>query len=458
MVDSLVYCYFYNGDCYQILACIHRKFFDKKQIEIFEFLSEDIEVVTSYFMEIITLDLVEMAHGGSAIGRASRGRTVFVPLAIPGEKVRAKIHSEKSKYAQAELIQVLQPVPERVTPRCKHFGICGGCHFQHMSYLAQLEVKQQVVADQLARLGGFKAVNVQPVLPNPEPWGYRAEMVLSPAGNGRLGYWSPLQREVIPIEECLIVQPALLNLLQDVELDLPGLRKLSLRVGDDEALLAAIEVDGVEPPELEADFPISVAIVLPDKTAASLVGDLFTVQLVNGRDFRLSPGVHISPSPAAMGLVVQTVLQYAALTKTERVIELYSGAGTLTAFLAEQAGELIAVDQNPDAVADLAVNLHDLDNVSVYEGEVEDVLPLLPAAADLVVMHPWSIGLSRKAMSVLVKAKPARIIYVSSDVATLARDGRSLANAGYHLVEIQPVDMQPQTFHIETVSLWQLGD
>ena len=405
-------------------------------------------------METVTLDLTEMAHGGSAIGRANRGRTVFVPLTIPGEKVRAQIRSQKNKYAQAELVQVLKPSPERVTPHCQHFGICGGCHFQHISYPAQLEVKEKVVRDQLARLGGFKQANVQPVLPNPRPYAYRADMVLSPAGNGRLGYWSPIKKEVIPIEECPIAQPGLVALLQDVELDLPGLRKLSLRVGDDEALLAAIEVDGVEPPQLEADFPISVAIVLPDKTAASLVGDNYSVQQVNGRDFRVSPGVFMTPSPAGMELVIDTVLRYAALTGQETVVELCSGAGTLTAFLAAQAKELLAVERNADAVADLAANLGDLDNVSVYEGEVEAVLPLLPAPAEVMVVHPWANGLSRKAGSAVTKAKPARLIYVSSDVATLARDGRSLHQNGYTLVEIQPIDMLPQTFHIETVSLW----
>ncbi|MAT96075.1 MAG: hypothetical protein CL608_02945 [Anaerolineaceae bacterium] len=409
-------------------------------------------------MEKITLDITEMAHGGSAIGRASRGRTIFVPLTIPGEKVRAQIVSQKNKYAQAELVQVLQASPERVTPRCQHFAVCGGCHFQHMSYEAQLAAKENVVRDQLARLGGFKQANVQATLPNSEPWAYQVEMVLSPVGNGCLGYWSPVKREVIPIEECPISRPELVALLHDVELDLPGLRKLSLRVGDDEALLAAIEVDGVEPPELEADFPISVAIVLPDKTAASLVGDLYSVQQVNGRDFRISPGVEMTPSPAGMKLVVETVLRYAALTGEENVIELYSGVGTLTAFLAEQAAELVAVERNLDAVADLTANLDDLDNVNVFEGEVEDVLQLMPEEVDLMVAHPWANGLSRKAMTAIIAAKPERLIYVSSDVATLARDGRSLAKAGYQLAEVQPIDMQPQTFHIETVSLWERND
>lgn len=371
--------------------------------------------------------------------------------------MRAQLVSQKNKYGQAELVEVLQPSPARVTPRCQHFAVCGGCHFQHMSYTAQLAAKEAVVRDQLARLGGFKRANVQPVLPNPEPWTYRVELVLSPAGNGRLGYWSPAKRKVIAVAECPIARPELVALLQDVELDLPGLRKLSLRVGDDEALLAAIEVDGVEPPELEADFPVSIAIVLPDKTAASLVGDFYSVQQVNGRDFRVSPGVEMAPSPAGMGLVVETVLRYAALTGEENVVELYSGAGTLTAFLGMQAAELVAVERNPDAVADLAANLDDLDNVNVFEGEVEKVLPLMPEGVDLMVAHPWANGLSRQAIAAVTQVKPVRFIYVSSDVATLARDGRSLAKAGYRLVEVQPIDMQPQTFHIETVSLWARG-
>ena len=160
-------------------------------------------------------------------------------------------------------------------------------------------------------------------------------------------------------------------------------------------------------------------------------------------------------SPAAMNLVVESVLRYAALTGVENVVDLYSGAGIITAFLAEQAANLVAVERNPDAVADLAVNLHDLDNVAVYEGEVERVLPLLSETISVMVANPAASGLSRKAVAAIIQAKPARLVYVSSDVATLARDGRSLANAGYQLVEVQPIDMQPQTFHIETVSLWE---
>jgi len=211
----------------------------------------------------------------------------------------------------------------------------------------------------------------------------------------------------------------------------------------------------VEPPSLEADFPISVAIVLPDRTAASLVGDNFTVQAVKGRDFRVSPGCVFAPSPVGMGLVVDTVLRGAALTGQETVIDAYSGVGALTAFLAEQAAQVIAIEQNPDAVADTAVNLADCNNVSLYEGTVEEILPVLDITCDILVANPPKTGLSREATQQILALRPSRIIYVSSDVATMARDGRKLNRAGYKLVEIQPIDLRPQTYHIDLVGLWE---
>lgn len=405
-------------------------------------------------MELITLDLTEFANGGYAIGQASQRRTVFVPFAIPGEKVRATIHTQKDKYAYAQLQQLLKPSPDRVDPACSHFTVCGGCHLQHMAYPAQLKAKQHVIIDQMARIGNVKNAPVTAVLPNPSPWHYRADMSLSPIPDGGLGFWSPSQKQIIPIQECPISQPALINLLADIDLALPGLRKLSLRVGDDEALLAAVEVDGVEPPELEADFPLSIAIILPDDTAVNLVGDNFTIQTIKERDFRISAGCYVAPSSAGMELMVETVLRFAQLNGREHLFDLYSGSGIFTAFLAPHAGQITAVEQNPDAVADTAVNV-DADNVSLYEGSVEEILPQLTAQPDVLLLNPPKEGISRQTAKLLSQRRPSRIIYVSSDIATFARDSRQFTHKGYRLVEIQPIDMRPQTFHIDLVAYWE---
>jgi 23S rRNA (uracil1939-C5)-methyltransferase len=405
-------------------------------------------------MTTLTLKVTDMAHGGYALGRDEGGRPIFVPYAIPGETVTVTTTNEKRSYAHARLVTIDEPSPDRVEPRCSHFGRCGGCHLQHVAYERQLALKQAVVVDQLQRIGGFKDVNVQPVLANPHPYGHSLDLALSPTEDGRLGLWSAVGQAVMPISECPITAPPLVDLLQDFDMELPALRKLTLRLGDDGALLAVFEVEEVEPPELEVDFPVSVAIVLPDETAASLIGDHYIVRSVKGRDFRVSPGCFFQPNADGAALVVDTVLRYADLHGTERVLEGYSGVGLLTAFLAEGAAELVAIEQNPDAVADAAVNLDHTDNVRLYQGDIDTILPALDMPVDTAVFHPPGSGLSRQVLDALQTNPPARLVYVNAELTMLARDGKQLAQLGYRLSEVQPIDMAPQTYQIETVSLW----
>lgn len=406
----------------------------------------------------VKLKLDSMAHGGAAIGYApakAKEHPVFVPFGIPGELVQAEINERKKHFSRGKLVKILKPSPERVTPRCPHFGDCGGCHWQHLAYEAQAAAIPSIIADQLKRIGKLENVTILPTIPGRPEWRYASQVEISPVRGGGLGFWSPGQRRVIPIESCALLRPELQALWQDVDLDLPGLRKLTLRLGDDGALLAALEVNEVEPPELEADFPVSVAIVLPNRTAASLVGDPYSVQTINGRDFRVSPGCYFAANSGMRTAVLTTLLSLANVQNTDIVLELYSGAGVLTAFLAEQAAELIAVEINEDAIADAVVNLDHLDNVSVYQGWVEDVLPTLEARPDVVVVDPPVKGMSDTAVRRLIAHAIPKLLYVSSDIATLARDGKRLAKAGYRLTAIQPLDTSPQTFRFHTVSRWE---
>lgn len=405
-------------------------------------------------MQMITLTLSGMAHGGAAFGRDEGGRAIFVPFAIAGETVRVEIVEDKGRFATARLLEVVRPSPDRVEPQCPHYPTCGHSHYQHISYEAQLRFKAEILRDQLERIGRLTNVTVRPTLPNAEAWAYRADATFYPAAGGGLGFWSPQQGEVTAVQSCPLLRPALLDVLQDVDLELPGLRRLTLRLGDDGDVLAALEVEDVEPPELESESPISIAIVLPDGTAANLIGDNTIVRSVRGRDFRVSAGCYFYPSPAAAELVVETVLRYANLSGREKVLELYSGVGTLTAFLSAGAVEVTAIEGNPDAVADTAVNLADTENVALYEGLVEEILPNLDVAPDVVVVDPPEGGLTAGVIRVLAAKRPGRLVYVSMDAATLARDGKALVAAGYHLQEVQPVDMFPQTYQIQSVSWW----
>ena len=410
-------------------------------------------------MSDLTLTLTEMAHGGLALGRDRGGRAIFVPFAIPGETVRARVPDDRRGFARAELLEVLKPAAERVTPRCRHFGICGNCHFQHMTYAAQLRAKEAAVRDQLTRVGGLNNPPLRPILSAPEEYGYRTETALFPAEEGGLGYWSPVERRIFRVEECPILHPSLQAALPDLDVELPGLRRLTLRLGDDEELLAALEVEDVEPPELAVDFPVSVSIVLPDRTAASLIGDPYVMQTIAGREFRFSPGVPFPHYPAMAELLTDTILSLADIAVGDTVLESPGGAGWLTAALAGRSAEISAVEPNADAVADAAENLDDFDNVSIYQGTEDEIFPALEAEPDVVVLRPGVLrledGLSPAAMRLLERLRPRRRVVVVSEVGALAKDVKRLVKMGYRPVVIQPIDLTPQGFWVEVVSVWR---
>ncbi|MGB3715481.1 MAG: class I SAM-dependent RNA methyltransferase [Candidatus Promineifilaceae bacterium] len=404
---------------------------------------------------MLTITLADMANGGKSVGRDHRDRAVFVPLTIPGETVRAEVVESKPRYAHAVLVEVLEPSPDRIEPRCPHFGLCGGCHFQHIDYQAQLRYKESVVVDQLRRIGKMTQVKVNPTLESPEPWHYSTEVTFDRTHDGRLGFWSATSKQVIPIEICHIIKEDLLELYRQVDLNLPSLRRLMLRVGDDGSSLAALEVEGNEAPSLTADVPISVNMVLPDGTTANLIGDNYTIREVKGRSFRVTAGCFFFSNPGATELMVDTVLNYASLSNHERVLELDSGVGLLTAFLARSALEVVGVERNPDSVADLSTNLADCDNVTIYQGDVEEIVPNLEESPHVLVVQPPEAGLSTTILDQVKRLNPDKLIYVGSDIATMARDGRRLGDKGYRPVEVQPIDMWPQTYHVLTVSLWK---
>ena len=407
----------------------------------------------------LTLTLTDMAHGGLALGRDKGGRAIFVPYAIPGETVRVHVPDDRRGFARAELLEVLQPSSDRVTPRCRHFGICGNCHFQHMTYAAQLRAKDDATRDQLTRVGGLKNPPLRPILPAPEVYGYRAETALFPADEGGLGYWSPVERRIFRVAECPILAPALEAALPDLDVDLPGLRRLSLRLGDDEELLAALEIEDVEPPELLVDFPVSVSIVLPDHTAASLIGDPYLLRTIGGREFRFSPGVPYPVNPAAAELWAGIILELSELAPDDTVLENPGGAGWLTATLAARAAQVIAIEANPDAVADAADNLDAFDNVAIYQGTEEEVFPALDAEPDVVLLrtglYRLEEGLSPAAFRLLERLRPRRRVVITGEVGALAKDAKRLVKIGYRPVAFQPVDLTPQGFWVEVVSVWR---
>jgi 23S rRNA (uracil1939-C5)-methyltransferase len=406
-------------------------------------------------MTPITLQLTSIAHGGEALGR-HEGKVIFVPYAIPGEEALVEIVEDKGSYARAQLIEVLSPSPHRVEPTCPHFGPgkCGGCQWQHIAYQAQLEFKAAVVRDQLARLGRLPDVSVKPTIPSSSPWHYRNHVQFAVSDDGRLGFVATDGRRVEPIEVCYLLHPLLDELLAALDLELPGLVRLSLRAGvntGDQMIIFETRDD--EPPVLESDLPVSCVLLLSDGTPVNLIGNNHITEVVAGRRFRISATSFFQVNTAAAEKLMRVVTEYLAPVGGETLLDAYCGVGTFALSLADKVGHVIGVEENAGAVADARLNAAGLANVEFIEGSVEEVLPQLDRPIDLAVLDPPRQGCKPEALTALIKLAPRRIIYVSCDPATLARDARLLAEGGYQLLEVQPVDMFPQTYHIESVAL-----
>ncbi len=401
------------------------------------------------------LQLEAMAHGGSALGRHDQ-RTIFVPYTIPGERVMARIKQDKGRIAFAEGVTLLEESGDRVYPRCPHFGPgkCWRCQWQHIDYPAQLLLKQDVLADQLARIGGFDDADVRPVIPSPMQWGYNYHMTLLAHEDGTLGF-PGVDEAVYPITECHILHPDLLALYHSLDMEFDGLRSVRLQMGTDGAQMLILTMADDNAPELETNLPASVNMLLSDNEPVNLIGESHSRYQVGGRQYRVTAGSFFRPNVVQLEKLVTLTLDALQPGEGKAVLDLYAGVGLFTAFLAERASLVTLVESYPPAVTDAEDNTAALDNVDIIEGAVEDVLPELDEPYQAAVVDPPPDGLSVDVVDGLGQASIPRLAYVSSDPATLARDGKRLARHGYRLAYVQPIDLAPQTYYIDTVALFE---
>ncbi len=408
---------------------------------------------------LIEVELLRPTFGGSSMGRLPDGRAVFVPYGLPGELVRVELIEQKKGFARARLVEVLRPAPERLQPRCRHFGVCGGCHYQHLSYAHQLQVKAEVLREQLERIGGLNNPPLDAIQPSPQEWHYRNTVQFHLDAQGRLGYEESGSNRVVAIEECYLPQPPLDELWRQLEFEAGlGIERIGLRVGADEEVLLTLEGQPLELPALEVDLPIS-AVHLSPAGSIVLAGEDWLPMEVNGRLFRVSAGSFFQVNTAQAGAMVRYLQEILPLDKDTTLLDVYCGVGLFSAFLAERVGRCVGVEVSPSACDDYAVNLDSFDNVSLYIGAAEEVLPGLQLSGKVAaVLDPPRAGVDRRALDALVALQPEWIAYVSCDPATLARDLKRLVAQGYRLERIKPFDLFPQTYHIESISLLRRAD
>ena len=450
---------------------------------------------------LLDLQITDLTDQGDGVGRcpvassepSGTYRVVFVPDTAPGDRVRVRLVRVKPRYAHAQIVKLLEPSPDRQRPECIVADKCGGCQWQHLSYEAQQRAKHRQVMDALERIGQFQDPPVDPLLPNPQFFHYRNKVTYplgrSATGQVQAGYYRKQSHRLVNLNQCPIQDDRLDVFLSDLKADLHpwtiydetshqgALRHLSLRIARQtgQVLITLVSRESHLPGLSEQAahwcdrYPQVVGVCLnhnPQRTntifgrdTLCLAGQEYLEDQWCGLRLRLRSDtffqVHTDQAEQLLGVILEEL----QLTGTETIVDAYCGIGTLTLPLAKLGCSVIGIESYARSVIQARENaaLNGLTQVQIEEGTVETVLPELPFCPDLVVLDPPRKGCDRQVLETLLRIRPQRLVYMSCNPATLARDLQLLcAGAIYQLTRVQPADFFPQTAHVEAVAFLSL--
>jgi len=385
--------------------------------------------------ERLRLTFTDIAPQGDALARHD-GEVVFAANGIPGEEAIV-LAKRRKRYIVGEAVELISESPHRIAPRCPHFGKCSGCQWQHIDYPFQLALKRQMVARQLRERGNFPDAPVLATLPAAEPWHYRNHARFSVDPQGQLGFIRKHTRDFVPIDFCYLMHPRINSVLAALQGKCAGAHQVAVRYG------VNTREQLIQPKLPQIDIPS---------------GQPCYEEELLGRRFRISaPSFFQVNTPQAESLF-NVLRDHLHLKGAELMSDVYAGVGTFAALLAPLVGRVMAIEESAAAVKDAAVNITGLDNIEFLQGKAEGVLPRIEGAPDAAILDPPRLGCHRRALAALLQLSPRRIIYVSCEPATLARDLRVLCEGGYRLMSVQPVDMFPHTYHVECVATLVRGD
>lgn len=438
----------------------------------------------------LRLEIAALNSEGQGVARVD-GYALFVPGALMGEVVQASVIKPGKGYGVAKLIEVEQPSPARVFPLCPAFGRCGGCALQHMSYAEQLRHKGRVVQDALQRIGGFQSAQVQPVLGMEHPWQYRNKGSFPFAmvdGRVEAGFFAPRSHRLIPLNSCDIQHPAVLQAVfcardwanahgipaYDEEAGKGLLRHVVARVSATGEVMVLL-VAKAPPPHtkdlcalLRERVPGLKSIYLNSNPADTnvILGPEFRLlygserieERLHGLTFSIGPASFLQVNTVQAEKLYQTGLDLLQLQGTERVVDAYCGIGTISLLLALRAKEVVGLETVRPAVEDAVENAgrNGIKNTLFRCGPAEALLPALLEqgfAPDVIVLDPPRKGAEEAFLRAVIASGAGKVLYISCDPGTLARDCRLLAEGGYSLKHVQPVDMFCQAKGVETVVL-----
>ena len=455
--------------------------------------------------EIYTVEIMDMGHKGEAIGKYE-GFTVFVDGAIKGDIVKVKITKSKKNYAVGDLIEIIKESEYRVAPLCNLSGICGGCSIMNFDYNRQLELKRNIVIENLKRIAQIENPNVTQIIGMDTPYYYRNKGVFPIERNSEnkieIGFYKKRSHDIVEFEECKIQHKSTKTILDEIktfiiENNLPifdektqnqpkeskkkkqksfGIRRIMIRnaFASDEIMVVIVTTD-----ERNYNFQeLAKRLLQKNKNIKSIIhnindtdgnkilssknkliyGDMEIVDKIHNLKFAISPNSFYQVNPVQTDIMYSKALEYADLNKKETVFDLYCGIGTISLFLSQKAQQIYAIEIVPEAIEDAKKNakLNDIKNVEFLVGKAEDKIVELykkGIKADTVVVDPPRKGLDETVLDTISKMNVEKIVYVSCNPSTMARDIAFLIQKGYKLIECTPIDNFPHSLHVECVSL-----
>lgn len=443
--------------------------------------------------DLVTVKIEDMGHDGEGIGKAE-GYTLFIKDTVIGDVVEAKIMKMKKNYGYARLVRVLEASKDRTEPKCSVARACGGCQLQFLTYEKQLEFKKNKVVGNLERIGGFSDISVEKVMGMENPWRYRnkAQFPVGKDKEGNLitGFYAGRTHSIIPNTNCYLgvevneeILNAVLNYMRENhvepydEVTGKGLvRHILIRYGfKTKEIMVCIIINGRKIPnaaglvEKLKDISGMTSITLNVNTKRNNVilgneilplwGKDYITDYIGEVKYQISPLSFYQVNPVQTEKLYGTALEYAGLTGKEIVWDLYCGIGTISLFLAQKAQKVYGVEIVPAAIEDARKNaeINGIENAEFFVGKAEEVLPAKykedGVYADVIVVDPPRKGCDGALIETMLSMKPERIVYVSCDSATLARDLKVLCEKEYQVEKVAVCDMFPGSVHVETVVL-----
>lgn len=444
------------------------------------------------------IDIEDIGSDGEGIGK-QEGYTLFVKNTVIGDKVKVKVMKAKKNYGYARMVDLITASPYRVEPRCPLAGKCGGCSLQHLDYAKQLEYKQNKVKNCLVRIGGFNEIEMQPIIGMKEPYYYRNKAQFpvgkNKEGNVVTGFYAGGTHSIIDTSHCYIqaeineqIMGKIRAFLEDYNISIYNeaenkgiVRHVVTRVGFTTGeLMVCVVINGQNLPHKEeliqrlCEIPhmtsISINIntektnVILGQKVITLWGQPYITDYIGNVRYQISPLSFYQVNPIQTKVLYETALTFANLQGDEVVWDLYCGIGTISLFLAQKAKQVYGVEIVPQAIEDARKNakMNQITNAEFFVGAAEEILPQKykedAIRADVIVVDPPRKGCEESLLNTIIEMSPERVVYVSCDPATLARDLRYLCDRGYQISRVQVVDQFAHTGHVETVVLISIKD